>query len=153
MFTYPPPNLPCVKTPKLATAIVTVLKDSGPPALFALLYPPHGFIVPPVNDLGLSRGQIPPQDRSFFVPLNLMHPEALSMAPLLFTYSHNTLVGACSVHMHATSSLALSPSSHRHPRLLGLITGCRSISGSTPLLSCAKARWFVSCELVSRFSF
>jgi hypothetical protein len=62
-------------------------------------------------------------------------------------------VGICCVHMQSTSSLALSPSSPRHPRSLGLITWCHSISGSTPLLSCAKARWFASCEPVSRFSF
>ena len=31
-------------------------------------YPPHGFMVPPVPDLGLSPGQIPPQDRSSSFP-------------------------------------------------------------------------------------
>ena len=84
-------------------------------------------------------------------PLNPVHPEALSMPPLLSTRPPFSRLGKCSVHMHSTSSLALSPFSPRHPRSLGLITWCHSISGSTFFFSCAKAGWFVPCGRVSRF--
>ena len=55
--------------------------------------------------------------------------------------------GTCSVRMQTTSSLALCPTSARHPHSLGLITWFHNISGSMTLLPCAKARWLVSCEL------
>ena len=50
-------------------------------------------------------------------------------------------------------SLSLSPFSRRRPRSLGLKTWCPSISGSTPRLSCAKARWVLCCKPVSRSDF
>jgi hypothetical protein len=65
----PPKQLTLCKKSKIGNRDgYCVLKDSGPPALLALLYPPHGFTVPPVPDLGHLPSQIPPQDRSSFLP-------------------------------------------------------------------------------------
>ena len=106
-----------------------VLKDSGPPALLALLFPPRAW-------------SNPASGPEFLSPLNPVHPEDLSMPPLLTTQPPYSRVGTCSVNvqMHSASSLALSflppppASSRRHPRSLSRITWCHSISGSTPLL-------------------
>ena len=102
-----------------------------------------GVLVLPVSLAVVSRVQFPP-----VTEVNRSSTFALRRSTLEFClgwqrfYLGRLPVGTCSVHMHRKSSPALSPSSPRHPRLLGLITWCHSISGSTPLFSCAKARWF-----------
>ena len=51
--------------------------------LSSLLCPCHGFILPRVPDCGYT-GPKPTSGPEFPTPLNSIHPEALSLPPLIF---------------------------------------------------------------------
>ena len=124
-----------------------VLKDSGLSTLFALLYRHHGFIVPPVPELGLSPGQIPPQDRTSFL-LYIRCTQKLSLCLPSFPHNHPfpgwvSAVYICRVHPLSRSLLLPPPPPLVGPQdLVPQHVRCHPSS-----LMCKDAlRWFVSCE-------
>ena len=105
------------------------------------------FLRSPIRDFHLAKSHLRTR-----VPLSPEFDKARSSLYPSFPHNHSPPGWVHAVYKCTVHPLLRSPSCPSHSRSLGLIIWCHGISGSTPLLSCSKARWFITCEPVSRFS-